>query len=299
MILSIGNINLDYHIFVEKIPEEDEEVLSSKCILKCGGSASNFAVAIRRLGMKSRIIGCIGDDLIGKMLLEEFRKEDIDINFIRIIKGVYSGQVFILKIGNESKRMIAFRGANSYLDENIMDFKALNNILLIHASSIPSKRIEKIFEEARNRNIITSYDPGSSVIRCGEFNYNFIKKLNFLFLNRLEARLLVGCNELSKIAKLLEINKDLHIVLKCGEEGSYIINRKNILYSKAFKVKVIDVTGAGDAFNAGFLYSYLKDFGLKTSLRFGNAVAALKISRMGARELPNLNQVMKFIEIFS
>ena len=64
-------------------------------------------------------------------------------------------------------------------------------------------------------------------------------------------------------------------------------------------MKVIDVTGAGDAFNAGFLYSYLKDFGLKMSLRFGNAVAALKISRMGARELPNLNQVMKFIENFS
>jgi len=293
MILSIGNANLDYFFVVERLPKGDEEIEASDFYVEPGGSASNFAVAVARLGEKSGILCCIGDDDAGRFLLKSFEKDDVDISFVKILKGRATGRVFIILAEGE-KYMIAYRGANRYLSADIIKEKELSGVSHIHVSGGRIEVAEEAFKVAKkSANGSTSYDPGSVNARKG---LNALKEVisltDILFLNTRELEYLLRGNSLQK---LFEINPQLIVVIKKGSKGSEAVTSKESVEVPAFKVHVVDVTGAGDAFDAGFLVGYLRKLNLKECLAFANAVAGIKVTRKGARNSPTLSEVVEFL----
>jgi sugar/nucleoside kinase (ribokinase family) len=123
-----------------------------------------------------------------------------------------------------------------------------------------------------------------------------LRSIDLLFLNEVEARLLVGIKNPEEAARrALKMGPKI-VALKLGKKGCTILTKKGKIHSPAFDVKVVDTTGAGDAFDAGFLASVVKGWDLKKAARFANAVGALSAMKVGARSaLPNRKEVKGFL----
>lgn len=126
-----------------------------------------------------------------------------------------------------------------------------------------------------------------------------LKFVDLLFLNEIEAKLLTDIKNIEKAAKhTLKMGPKI-VALKLGKKGCIILTEEKKIYSSAFNVKVADTSGAGDAFDAGFLTGVIKGWDLKKAARFANAVGALSTMKVGARSaLPNRREVRRFLRRF-
>ena len=138
-VLSMGNCNVDITYIVDKIPSADEEALVKKLFIFPGGSASNIAIAVSRLGHLSGIIGFIGNDKYGVFLKDNFIKNNVDIGGLRIVEGD-TGRVIILVEERTGKRaMIAYRGVNTNLYKVDIPDSILTDINSFHISSVSAR----------------------------------------------------------------------------------------------------------------------------------------------------------------
>jgi len=287
-IISIGNINIDLSFYVDKIPEVDYEVLADLEIFH-GGAAANFAVAASRLGLKVGIIGCVGNDYFGKKAIEELEKEGVITNFIRMVNEKITGMVCVIVEKNGNRRMLAYRGANEYLDKVVDEFIDKIHCKYVQLCNVNKRVFTKVKEKIRKMKI--SLDPGGRIV---ELSLNDLEGIDLLLLNEVECKKLTNMNY-KEGAKLLSKYVNI-VVVKIGEKGAYLFDGNKEIEMPAIKVNVVDTTGAGDAFNAGFITGLIKGLSLKECLHWGIATASLKIQKKGARNgLPNINELMKFL----
>ncbi len=289
-VLSMGNCNVDVVYIVDKIPSSDEETIAKKVFLYPGGSASNIAVAVSKLGHTSGIIGFIGNDRYGTFLKDNFIRNKVDIRGLNIVEGE-TGRVIILVEESTGKRaMIAYRGVNTKIYEIDIPNNILRDVDNFHISSISASIVLEKLYKVKRRNIFITYDPGSIPVR---FEYNLFPRvlelINILFLNKKEYNFLKKKDVLNNI-------KDTMVVVKLGKEGSMVLTDNVKVKVKGYNVKVKDTTGAGDAFDAGFIVCWHTLFDVKKCSIFANAVAALKIQNYGAQSVPNIDEVISFLE---
>jgi ribokinase len=255
-----------------------------------GGAAANFAVAASRLGLKVGIIGCVGNDYFGKKAIEELEKEGVTTNFIKIVNEKLTGMVCVIVEKNGNRRMLAYRGANEYL-EKVIDEVAneIPHCRYIQLCNVNKRVLTKVKEKIKEAKI--SLDPGGRVV---ELSLNDLEGIDLLLLNEVECKKLTNMNY-KEGAYLLSKYVDI-IVVKMGEKGAYLFDGNKEIEIPAMKVNVVDTTGAGDAFNAGFITGLIRGLSLEECLHWGIATASLKIQKKGARNgLPNINELMKFL----
>ena len=288
MIVSIGNLNLDVYFMVDDVPSRGASVKAKKFYMTGGGAASNFAVAVARLGIASRIVACIGDDFLGNMLLDELKKEGVNVDFVKRVRE-RTGIVVILVDREGERTMITFRGANALLEPKMIDLKALQNASLLHIASVEGSKASAIIDHVKKLGYSTlvSYDPGGIAIKKPVDVVEAALKADIILLNEREFEAIEEYGFKSIGDKI--------VVIKRGDEGAEAIHRSRKIFVRAFKVKVVDTTGAGDSFNAGFLVSYLKGLTLREALIVGNACGALKVTRAGARGSPKFKELFSFL----
>jgi ribokinase len=157
--------------------------------------------------------------------------------------------------------------------------------------------------------IILSFDPGMIYVDKGiDELLKILNRTNILLINENELKKLYedyykSKNALSKKedVSIKDLSKDLlnngidTIVVKKGSKGVYALNKNEEINVKSFNVDVVDTTGAGDSFNSGFLYSYLKGFSLLKSCTIGNWTASKSIQSVGMEGFPNINDLKEFI----
>lgn len=285
-VLSIGNINIDLSFYITRMPEPDGEVLADLEIFH-GGAAANFAVGASRLGLKVGLLSCVGDDQFGRDALKELEREGVVTSYVKNIMGVKTGIVCILVEKGGVRRMIAYRGANAYLENALIELPEAKFLQLCNVSR---EVLMKVREASQGRCKI-ALDPGGGVV---ELVPEDLEGIEVLFLNELECKLLTGQNykegarELSKYVKL--------VVVKLGDRGAYLFDGQEEESHGALKVNVVDTTGAGDAFDAGFMAALGSGLGKKECLRWGVATASMKIQKRGARSgLPTLMGLREFL----
>ncbi len=296
-VISCGNANIDMYYVVDELPQRDQEAIAEEYYEFFGGAGSNVAVALAKLGLKSCFLGCVGNDTLGINFIKDLEKHGVITKYIKIINNLGTGRVIILvRKDTGEKSMIAYRGANLVLNANLFPDEVFENCRHLHISSIRPEVALDFLKKAKRYGKTTSYDPGSAV-KAGLNNFiEVFNYLDILFLNKYELFRLTKVTSLDEgLDKLLKLGVKA-IVLKLGSEGSMYKDNNTEVKCEAFKVsKVVDTTGAGDAFNAGFLYGYLKKLEPKLSLILGNAVAALKIAKKGARASPYKTEVIDFL----
>lgn len=302
-VVAVGDANVDLIAPVEFLPGEGGEVSTGKLHKCAGGSAANLCVALARLGQDSRFIGRVSDDPFGHFLINNFRKEKVDISQLQIDEKVGTGLQFIAITRDGERTMYGFRGANIYLSADEIDMARVKSSRVLHISGYAllrdpqMKTTMKILKVASGAGVLVSLDVGVlPATRATNRVCSILRYVDILFLGEREASALVGTRKPEKAARdLLKFGSKI-VALKLGRKGCFIITEMERVRSPAFPIKVVDATGAGDAFDAGFLTGVIREWGIKRTARFANAIGGLSTTKIGAQSaLLNMQEVKRFL----
>lgn len=271
---------------VDKIPGKDEEGFVRDLQLSPGGSAANTIVGLARLGIKSAYIGKVGNDLEGQILLEDLKREGVETKAVIKANG-RSGTAIIFVDDRGNRAILVDPGVNDTIRYEEIDLELAKKFKLLHLTSFICKNgLDSLNSQKRlvNEFEAVSFDPGMPYAERGLKELLPILKKTTIFLpNRTEIEKIFGMDYKSSAEKCLELGIQI-VVVKLGSEGCWIKTSNKELVAKPFAVKVVDTTGAGDAFNAGFLYGFLKGMSIEDCGKIGNYVASLCIQELGARK---------------
>jgi ribokinase len=286
-VIGFGALNVDKLFKVNKLAEAEEESFIEDYAEACGGSAANTTVGLARLGCKVGFIGKVGYDREGDLLIQDFRAEGVDTSgTVRAGQGK-SGSVlgFVDKKG--ARALYIDSGVNDTIGFDEISVEYASQAQFLHLTSFVGEKsfqTQKKLLSALPSSVRVSFDPGALYARKG-FAYlePIIKKTNVLMPNAIELELLTGETDYCKGADFM-VGKGVKIVaVKLGGDGCYVTDGRERHLIEAFKVKVVDTTGAGDAFCAGFLYGLVNDKRLYECGKLSNFVASRCVMKMGAR----------------
>jgi ribokinase len=293
--VGFGGLNVDKLFKVNKIAKAEEESFIMDCEEACGGSAANTIVGLARLGCKVGFIGKVADDREGKMLVKDFCIEGVDTKGMIHSKHDRSGAVMGFVDEKGDRALYVDPGVNDTIEFNEINMEYAFQTRFLHLTSFVGEKsfqTQKRIVEALPQTVKVSFDPGELYARKGLILESIIKKTFVLMPNLNELELLTKTADYRKGAEVL-LKKGVKIVaVKLGGKGCYVTNGRENHLIEAFKVKVVDTTGAGDAFCAGFLYGLISDKSLYDCGRIGNFAASRCIMKMGARPgLPYLKDL--------
>jgi ribokinase len=293
--VGFGALNVDKLFKVNKIAIAEEESFVTDFKEACGGSAANTTVGLARLGCKVGFIGKVADDREGRMLLKDFRREGVDTSGMIMAGRGRSGTVMGFVDEKGERALYVDSGVNDTIEFEETKKEYVFKTKFLHLTSFigeKSFQAQKKLIETLPKNVKISLDPGELYARKGAALEPIVKKTFVLMPHVKELELLTGTADYKKGADIL-CRKGVKIVaVKLGSKGCYVTDGKENHLTEAFKVKVVDTTGAGDAFCAGFLYGLISGKSLYECGRISNFVASRCIMKMGARiGLPHLEDL--------
>ena len=299
-IIGVGNANMDIIVKVQKLPTVDEKILAEDVKFLPGGGASNFAVACSRLGTSTGFIGCVGDDHFGKLILENFRRERVDVSHVKIVRR-NTGFVIVISDAQGRYFMVANRGANLELKPENLDEKYISCAKLVHGSSLRCEIAKALGRKAKKFNVFSSIDIGAELAHLGRSEVlEVLENYDFVFLNRTSYRLIFNVNPVRENLLKYFPKGPKVLLITLGEDGVLVCDGKRVIHVPAVKVKVVDTVGAGDAFAAAFLVYFLKTEDLEIAAKYAVAAAAFKIQKIGGQKgLPTREELESFIRELS
>jgi ribokinase len=298
-LLVVGDLNYDYLGRIPFFPKADEEVEIAPLDGYLGGSGANASVVAARLGLSVDFYSAIGQDASGSGLIDLLTQAGVSAEHIKKVEKIPSGMVFGLIDTDGDRRLFCYRGANlAFYPQDISD-EALQSAGRLHLNGPEYNIALDLLTRSRRLGIPNSMDPGSILI--GEHAAEMapvLAQTDILFVNHVEfANLTAGGDDLQRAAWLHQKGVKW-VVLKNGAQGSQLFRQGfDPLRMPAFEIDAVDATGAGDAFNAAFLFALIRGYEPSEILRFANAVGALAASAVGATSgVPNsVEAVLEFI----
>jgi ribokinase len=292
-VVGIGYTALDYLGIVPHLPAENSKLEVRDFTIQGGGPTATAMVALRRLGCKAAYIGKVGDDELGARMLDELRREDVDVSSAVVEAGTTSQFAFIMVDEKTAARTILWtRGSVSRLkvNEANLDLVASAKALLI--DDLEPEAALVAAKAARASKIPVFIDAGS--LREGV--RELLPLCDYIIASELFAEQLSGSKDLRKALETIRSFGPKASVVTLGERGCAALVENNVVDVAGFKVRAVDTTGAGDVFHAAYLFAVLKGWDTLRACTFSNAVAALKCKKLGGRAgIPTLPEALEFI----
>lgn len=297
-----GDINIDLVIpNVDHFPLPGQEEIVDNMNTYIGGGAALFTLGLGKLGLHPVFQGIIGNDLYRKFILNELTSKNVDSSLIHISSK--NGTGISISFTNEKERsFLTYRGTNNEIDLNLIEFDKVREAKHIHLTGYSGRQrhgqyLSLLKKVKRLKEITISFDVGWDV--SGEWYegiYELFPYIDVLFMNETEA-IHYGRKDNARDA-VADFSKYCSIaVAKLGGNGSIAFSKGEVYEKKPYKVKVIDTTGAGDSFNAGFIYGYLKGKNIEECLKYGNACGALSVTALGGNTaFPTEQELFEFIK---
>ncbi len=284
---------------VDGMPKRGKLELVDSIELCIGGCASNTSVALARLGVKTALVGRVGDDATGRFLREALSREGLDVSALRTDPKHGTAAVNALIASDGERTFLHTEGADAALTDRDFPIGRFSDARLLHCGGIllnagmKGAPLARLLRRARRAGMITSvdtvWDPHGSWLSFVEESLPYT---DVFYANESEARHITGRRNADDMAAFFIDRGVKTAVIKQGEKGSVIRTEDTIYRVPPFRVKCVDTTGAGDAYVGGFIYGYLKRWPLEKTGRFASAVAALNTLGPGAATaLPTLKQV--------
>ncbi|MCK4380675.1 MAG: carbohydrate kinase family protein [Candidatus Lokiarchaeota archaeon] len=310
-VICIGAALVDMVAKIERHPIDDDEVFVSNFQLLSGGAAANTAYACARLGLKTAFIGKLGyKDEFGIKIIKDFKEVSLDTTLIKYSKEHGTGSAYVAINKEGDRRIYAFSGAANLLTTNDINSEDLLKTKTIFLSSLRNlESFRKAAKIAKRNNIPVILNPGMLIIEQGfDSIKNLFALVEILIISKREFQNLFNLenNKLNEQiiegkAKILFKLGIKVIILTMGKKGAIILNSEKSELIKPIKVEqVVDTTGAGDAFSAGFMYGFIRNFSykfedLKYNVIIGNTIAGKCIQELGARNgIPTTDELALF-----
>jgi sugar/nucleoside kinase (ribokinase family) len=279
-IVSVGAVLMDQLASVDRFPGVDDEVFVPTMKLIPGGSAANFAVLCKRLGAETGFIGKVGNDSYGDDLVEDLEKEKVDFTGV-VRSDLPTGTVFIAVRKDGQRMMFAHSGAANDLQATDINLDHLAEFDHLHLADL--ENISVLEHAAKNFQGSVSLNAGALIAEKRQEALELIKHVTILICSEEEAEKLTGTEGTEHCLRALYNMGPKVVIITRGSRDSVGFDGNESYEAEVFNVNVVDTTGAGDAFSAGFIVNYLETKDVKDSMLFGNAVASSVIQHKGAR----------------
>lgn len=287
--LTVGDINADIMAIIPQYPQRGGEALSQTAEFHAGGSAANTALVLARFGLDATLMGRVGTDPLGEYVLEELEEAGVDLALVERDRGAMTGTMFIAVTPDGEHTIFGHRGANVNLTSIPLKNVTWPGLTWVHISGYAllegPQRVTavRVLEEAATRGITVSLDVGVCTARqAGDYLRKLLPQTNVLFQNLEEARALTGRSDVGEASKALLEKGVGTVVIKLGKKGCVAADDNSSFQVPAFAVDVVDTTGAGDAFNAGFILAQRWGLGLRPSALLANVLGGLACTALGA-----------------
>ena len=275
-----------------------------------GGSAANTCVALSKLGVSSDLVTCISDDAIGEYIFKKLEDFNVGSNLCRRVDKKFQTQVAVVETILKNNQSILYRNNSCDLQLDKEDIDKINfqdySAVFISGtalSSSPSR--EAVFYAAEKASLLSipllmdmdyrPYNWESDEIKSNIYK-KIMKEMDIIIGNDLEFNIANNSTDGLQLAKDFINEKPSIIIYKMGEKGSQVFTTEKELNFGIFKVEAIKPTGAGDAFNGGFISSLFQGFSLEDSIKRGSANAAIVVTKVGCSSaMPDSNELEKFI----
>lgn len=268
-----------------------------------GGKGANQAVAVGRLGFPVSMIAKVGDDQFGLRLRRALRAATVNVRAVSTAKATASGVALITVDGNGQNSITVIPGANAQLlprdlEKSLPQLRAAGMILT--QLEIPMETVEYLCTLAGRFQVPLMLDPAPA----RALSRGMLRRVTYLTPNETETCALcatspddLNLDTVAELAQTLQASGPANVIIKMGKHGAFVAGSNNLRRMVApFKVRVVDSTAAGDAFNGGLAVALMQGLGLEEAVRFAAAVGALSVTRAGAQPaMPTGSEVKKFL----
>ncbi|MBI9042837.1 MAG: carbohydrate kinase family protein [Anaerolineaceae bacterium] len=310
-IIVLGDACVDMLIRLPDRQAEKLDLTKSEPQTQGGGTAANSAVALSRLGSEVHMISVVGDDGYGRWIIQDLQSEKINTDSVHMVYDAFTSMVMAL-IEPDGERLVVVwppdGGSQNQIEKKHFDSTLLSDKNWLHTTGMclrasPSREsILYGMQQAREAGLTVSIDLNMRLELWGldattrSIFLKAVELADFVFGNAEEEIIpLSGKNTLEEAVRELGDNKRA-IIARMGTKGTFISSPKFNTQIKTFEVEeVVDTLGAGDAFNSGFISAILAGHDLHEAGRWGNAVAALKVTKTGARSTPTRKELDQFL----
>ncbi len=253
-----------------------------------GGSVANSIVGLSQLGSDVGFIGKISDDHLGKKYEEGLKNENVKFFYSKKKEALSTGTCLILITPDSERTMCTFLGIAGKINENDINTSAIEKSELIFLEGYlwdkgdPKKAFDKAISNAKK--VAMSLSDQFCVDRHKSHFYELVKNnLDITFSNEEEIKSLINTKNFNDVVTFgKQIKK--HLVITRGSKGAIVIKKGEIIeYSAATNLKIIDLTGAGDLFAAGYLHGEINNFSIHKCLEQGTILSSKIIQTLGAR----------------
>ncbi len=271
-----GNVNIDINAFLNT-PEREEDNRIKKLSIGVGGTAANTAVHLARIREKVVLYCSFGRDVFAEFLKGKLAEEGVKVVYNSVTE-LSTGLCFsrVDKIGE--RKLFTYRGANELIDAQLVNDYAD----IVYFAGIEPEQLQRFFEGSSRRKVV-AYSPGGIVsFERPESVIEVSKEIDHLIVNEKEYEFLSSRGNI----------RSATIVITLGDRGARIAGAD--VQERAYPANVVDTTGAGDCFSAGYLFGLARGFSAKCRLKLGNLLGALSVSVEGAQGVFTIEKLRNF-----
>ncbi len=297
-IVVIGSSNMDLIMKMNRLPKTGETIADCEFSQAFGGKGANQAVGAARSGGNVTFITCLGNDEYAKSMVENFRKDGINTQYVFQAKNYPTGTALIM-VGPKGENYITVApGANYQLSASMIDRskKVIQDasLVVLQCEILPAT-IEHVIDICSNVNVpvMLNLAPARNIKK------EVFKKLKFLVVNETEAQFLTRIENVNlsntdeASALLLEMGCE-NVIITLGENGSFMASNLTSYHIPSFKVKAVDTTAAGDVYCGSLATAISEDKDLRKAVTFASAASAIAVTRLGAQSsAPSRDEIEK------
>ena len=287
---------------IDQFPEKGKLALFEELEIHAGGCANNTAIALARLGIPAGAMGKIGTDVFGNLLLQALTDNGVNTVGMQQDANASTSFTFVAIASDGERTFYHYIGANGELCEADLDWELIKTVKILHIAgalvmpSFDGAPMANVLRKAKTLDITTSLDTAYDATgKWMETLEPCLPYIDIFMPSIIEAQHLTGLSEYREITQFLRNNYNIYtIAIKMGENGSYVSTPEAEHFAPAYPVNVVDATGAGDAYAAGFLAGTIMDWDLKATAELASATGAACVTAIGTTAgIQNLEETLK------
>lgn len=277
-VLAVGVTTMDCLFELDQFPIPDEKIKAKNFKLEGGGNAANTVVALSRLGCKAKILSRVGDDLFGLQCIKLFQAEGVDTSLLQVDGIATPFSVVLVDLAQFTRTIIHY--SKPPCIDYVFNPSHLEGVDYVYLDGRNIDSYAKLIAEASNRSISIAIETERKTLNCSAY-FPFA---NIVFASRQFHKEYFGNqNYESNLDEILAQGPEI-AVTTLGPEGVIVKTNECCIRENAIKLTPRDTTGAGDAFNAAFLYCLMHQLSLQEATEFATQYAAECCTKLGSRE---------------
>jgi ribokinase len=294
-VVGLGQVCVDYRGIVPFYPKEDSKIELISLFSVVGGPAAVAMMCLSRLGVRTALIGSIGDDHFGNMIVQALSKRGVFYEDLKHTAGASSQFAFILVTAGSGARTILWtRGSAPHLRADEVNLMPYRSARILHVDGLMTEAACEAARQARKMGMTVVMDAGT--FRDG--SRELVSMVDVLIASETFALPLVpyGAGVEDQLSALKALGPR-DVVITLGQRGSVGLSGGVVYREEAYKIKAIDTTGAGDVYHGAYIYGLLQGWDMPACMRFASAAAALKCAAPDPLDaLPGLDAVSTLMD---